>query len=77
MYIGTQHTFVCLYIYIGLISATEKLSGEFHKREVLLIAITLLVVKTENIYRNTSKMLITTVFFTRSSVLATRRTSLS
>ena len=35
------------------------LSGELHKSESLLIASTLLVVKAENIYRNTSKMDIT------------------
>ena len=37
-------------------SATEQLSGELHKSEVLLIASTLLVVKTEIIYRNTREM---------------------
>ena len=40
----------------GLISATEQLRGELHKSEVFLIASTLLVVKAENIYRNTIKM---------------------
>ena len=39
----------------GLISAIEHLKGELHKSEVL-IASTLLVVKAENIYRNTTKM---------------------
>ena len=34
-------------------------NGELHKSEVLLIASTLFVVKTENIYRHTSKMQIT------------------
>ena len=39
------------------ISATEQLRGELHKSEVLLIvASTLLVVKVENIYRNTIKI---------------------
>ena len=38
-------------------SATEQLRGELHKSEVLLIvASTLLVVKVENIYRNTIKI---------------------
>ena len=40
----------------GLISATEQLRGELHKTEVLLIASTLLVLKAENIYRNTIRM---------------------
>ena len=40
----------------GLISATEQLRGELHKSEVLLIASALLVVKTENVNRNTIKM---------------------
>ena len=35
---------------------TVYLNGELHKSEVLLIASTLLVVKTENIYRNTTEM---------------------
>ena len=35
---------------------TEKLRGELHKSEVFLIASPLLVVKAENIYRNTIKM---------------------
>ena len=39
-----------------LISATKQLRGEVHKSEVLLIASTLLVVKVENIYQNTTKM---------------------
>ena len=33
----------------------EQLRGELHKSEVLLITRTLLVVKAENIYRNTIK----------------------
>ena len=39
------------------LSATEHLSGELQKSEVLLIARTLLMVKAKNLYRNTSKML--------------------
>ena len=42
----------------GLISASEILSGELLISEVLPIASTLLVVKTENIYRNIRKMLL-------------------
>ena len=37
-------------------SATEQRKGEPHKSEVLLIASTLIVVKAENISRNTIKM---------------------
>ena len=36
--------------------ANEHLKGEPHKREVFLIASSLIVVKAENIYRNTTKM---------------------
>ena len=36
-----------------------QLSGGLHKSKVLLIASTLLVVKTKNIYQNTNKMHIT------------------
>ena len=36
-------------------SATEHLTGDLHKSEVLLIASTLLVVKAENIYQNIKK----------------------
>ena len=39
--------------------SSALLSGELRKREVLLIASTLFVVKTENIYRNTRKMHLT------------------
>ena len=35
---------------------TEQLRGELYKSEVLLIASTLIVMKAENIYRNTIKM---------------------
>ena len=35
------------------------MSGELRKSEVFIIASTLLVLKTENIYQNTSKMHIT------------------
>ena len=42
----------CLCIY-RLISVTEQLSVELQKSEVPLIVSTVLVVKTENIYRNT------------------------
>ena len=38
---------------------TEQLSGELHMGDVLLIASTRLVMKTENIYQNTRKMHIT------------------
>ena len=41
---------------LRLISDTEHLRGELHKSEVLLIASTLLLVKAENMYRNTIKM---------------------
>ena len=44
---------------LTLISATEQLSDELLKSEVLLIASTLLVVKTENVYGNTREMQIT------------------
>ena len=37
-------------------SVLLKLNGELHKSEDLLITSTLLVLKTENIYQNTSKM---------------------
>ena len=40
-------------------SATEQQSGELHQGEVLLIANTLLGVKTKNIDQNTRKMHIT------------------
>ena len=39
-----------------IISATECLTGDFHKSEVLLIASALHVVKAEKIYRNTTKI---------------------
>ena len=39
--------------------ANEQLSGELYIREIILIASTRLVVKTENIYWNTRKMQIT------------------
>ena len=39
-----------------LIRATEQMTGELHKSEVLLVASTLLTVKTENTYWNTIKM---------------------
>ena len=39
-----------------LFSATEQLRGELHKSKVLLIASTLLVVKTENIYQKIIQM---------------------
>ena len=39
-----------------IISATECLTGDFHKSEVLPIASTLHVVKAEKIYRNTTKI---------------------
>ena len=38
------------------LSATENLREKVHKSEVLLIARILLVVKAENIYKNTTKM---------------------
>ena len=44
---------------VGLIRATEQLIGELPIYKVLLLASTLLLVKTENIYRNTKKMHIT------------------
>ena len=40
----------------GLIRAAEQMTGELYKSEVLLVASTLLIVKTENIYWNTIKM---------------------
>ena len=40
----------------GIISATQYLTGDFHKSEVLPIASTPLVVKAEKIYRNTTKI---------------------
>ena len=51
--------YVC--IYRAVVADTfhqcyKQLSGELHKSEVLLIASTLLMVKTKNIYWNTSKM---------------------
>ena len=40
-------------------SVLQHLSGELNKSEVLLISSTLLVVNTENVYQNTSKIHIT------------------
>ena len=40
----------------GLVRAAEQMTGELYKSEVLLVASTLLIVKTENIYWNTIKM---------------------
>ena len=47
------------FILLRLISATEQVNGELHKTQVFLITSTLLVVKNQNIYRNTRKMHIT------------------
>ena len=44
------------FVLSGIISATECLTGDFHKSEVLPIASTLLAVKAEKIYRNTTKI---------------------
>ena len=41
---------------LRLISATEQPRGELHKSEILVIASTLLVGKTKNIYQSTIKM---------------------
>ena len=44
------------FILLEIISTTEHQRVELHNSEVHLIADTLLVVKAENIYRNTTKM---------------------
>ena len=59
------YIYIYIYVYINInvdkhnvcsVSATEQLRGELHRTEIILIASTLLVVKAENIYRNTIKM---------------------
>ena len=52
LYIYFFH-FLYMWCIYRLIRATEQLSVELHKSEVLLIVSTVLMVKTENIYRNT------------------------
>ena len=52
----TNHLRAVADAFEGFILCIEHLSGEFHKSEVLLTDTTLLVVKAESIYRNTTKM---------------------
>ena len=57
IYIYILYIYICSrFVLSGLIGATEYVKSELHKSEVLLIISTVLVVKTENINRNSNKM---------------------